>query len=162
MKQTKLFTKLLTLTVMLLLGTWSAAYGQTITSTTTGGLWSAPSTWIDGVVPVVSNNVVIADGATVTIDAGISVASITVGQGTSGILTFDGVAARAVVVTGSITIATNGTFIVQSTGSFTNTMSVGGNITNNGTFDMSRNSSATVCNVTFNGTGEQDLSGAHR
>lgn len=155
----KLFTKLFVVIMLLLFSTWSTAFGQAITSTTTGGSWSSSTTWVDGVVPAASNDVIIADGATVTIDAAVTVASITVGQGTSGILTFDGLAARAVVVSGNITIGTNGTFIVQSSGSFTNTMSVGGNITNNGTFDMSRNSSTTVCAVTFNGTGEQDLSG---
>ena len=159
MKQTKLFKKLLTLGLMLMLGTLSAAFGQTITSTSTGGLWSAASTWVGGIQPAPTNDVVIADGATVTIDANAQAASITVGQGINGILTFDGVAARAVTITGNLNIAVGGTFIVQSTGTFTNTMSVGGNITNNGTLDMSRNSSTTICNVTFNGTGEQTLSG---
>ena len=155
----KLFTKLFAVTFLLLVCTWTTVIGQTITSTPTGGLWSATSTWNGGVVPVAANDVVIADGATVTIDTAPTINSITVGQGTSGILTFDGVAARAVIVTGGIIITANGSFIVQSTGTFTNTLSVGGNITNNGTFDMSRNSSTTICTVTFNGTGEQDLSG---
>ena len=41
-----------------------------ITSTTTGGLWSATTTWVGGVCPLFAvDSVVIAAGATVTIDS---------------------------------------------------------------------------------------------
>lgn len=147
--------------IIFVAGTLMAA-GKYATAT---GNWST-TTWYDAATagnattaPTSTDDVFINDGVTVTIDQAVSVASLTVGQGVSGILTFDGIAVRAVVVTGSITVATNATFIVQATGSFTNTLAIGGHITNNGTFDMSRGSSTTVCNVTFNGTGEQDLSG---
>jgi hypothetical protein len=36
---------------------------------------------------------------------------------------------------------------------------VGGNLTNNGTFDMSRGNTAGICHVTFNKAGEQTISG---
>jgi hypothetical protein len=198
----------------------------TITSTATGGKWSATTTWVGGVVPAATDDVVIANGATVTIDANITVASITVGQGTGGTLTFDNAASRVVTVTGNITVAAGGTFIAQTpittTGdlgvtstSITNvastagvvvgmnigtatgiaagttvaaitantitlslastntvalpgavlnmgyddTLSVGGNLTNNGTFDMSRGNTAGVCQVIFNKAGDQTISG---
>jgi hypothetical protein len=198
----------------------------TITSTATGGKWSATTTWVGGVVPGAADDVIIANGATVTIDANITVASITVGQGTSGTLTFDNVAKRIVTVSGNVTVAAGGTFVAQTpisttgdlavtstsitnvastagvvagmnigtaTGiaagttvaSFTantitlsiastnavaltgavfnmgydDTLSVGGNLTNNGTFDMSRGNTAGICHVTFNKAGDQTISG---
>jgi hypothetical protein len=196
-----------------------------ITSAATGN-WSATGTWVGGVVPGASDNVVIANGHTVTINANVTVASITVGQGASGTLTFDNAAKRVVVVSGDVTVATGGTFIAQTaistTGdmgalstSITNvastagvvngmnigtltgiaagttvsaftansitlslastntialvgailtigyddTLSIGGNLTNNGTFDMSRGSTAGVCNVIFTKAGDQTISG---
>ena len=171
----KQFTKLCVVTTLLLL---VASTAVAVVSPQVGdfaptatGNWTTDNTnWMqwDGSgwnttpagAPTTIDNVWILDGQTITIVGAANCNNLKIGQsGTACTLTFDGVAARAVVVTGSITIATNGTFIVQSTGTFTNTMSVSGNITNNGTFDMSRNSSTTVCTVTFNGTGEQDISG---
>jgi hypothetical protein len=174
-------------------------------------------------VPAKADNVVIANGHKVVINANVSVASLTVGQGASGILTFDNVASRAVEVVGNLTVAAGGSFVtnqIVTTGNTTsgsttitgvastaglvagmsiggvgipagttvtsfdastvtisvaatatstapvvlsmgydNTLSIGGNVTNNGTFDMSLDNSAGVCNVTFNKAGDQTISG---
>jgi uncharacterized repeat protein (TIGR02543 family) len=145
--------------LLLCIAMFSANALSAITSTATGGNWSATGTWSGGVVPTTTDDVIIADGATVTINASPTVASLTVGQGNSGTLIFDGVAARAVIVTGNVTVAANGTFIVQSSGTFTNTLTVGGDLTNNGIFDMSRGGTTLLCNVTFNKNGNQAVSG---
>ena len=150
-------TVLLCLLSLIVLGVTASA--GTVTSAGSGN-WSSTGTWSGGVVPASTDDVVIADGMTVTIDQAVTANSLTIGQGVSGILTFDGVAARAVVVAGDISVATGGTFIVQSTGTFTNTLSIGGNVTNNGTIDMSRNGSTTLCNVTFTYAGDQTISGS--
>ena len=120
-------------------------------------MWSAATTWVGGVVPVSTDDVIIADGATVTINTGFTVNSLTVGQGTSGILTFDGAAIRAIVVSTYITVNTGAQFVVQSSGTFTNTLSIGGDLTNNGTFDMSLGTTTTICNVTFTLAGTQNI-----
>ena len=196
------------------------AWGQTTYTSTTSGNWST-MTWSPAGTPQPADNVIIADGNTVAIDQAVTIANLTVGQGVSGTLTFDGAAAgRTVVLTGNITVATGGTFITQplltptgdvtlgsttianvsstagvvigvsitgtgipasatvtgfdattisissaataagtsvtlTLGAATNTLSIGGNVTNNGTIDMSRLvgfSASAVCNITFNNT----------
>ncbi|MBM4457732.1 MAG: hypothetical protein FJ011_08215 [Chloroflexi bacterium] len=124
------------------------------------GTWSASSTWnnCNGSVPQTGDDVVIADGYTVTLDTNASVASITVGQGTSGVLIFDSTA-HTVTVAGSVTVNSGGIFITQASGAATHSLSIGGNLTNNGTFDMSRGGSTLICNVTFNKNGNQTISG---
>jgi hypothetical protein len=141
----------------------ATAWGQTtFTSTVTGGNWNAGATWVGGTAPSSATDIIIiADGATVTINATpITVASITVGQGISGILKFDGVAARAVTVSGDIFVATGASLAMQSSGTFTNTISLGGNLTNNGTFNMGSSSSTKNCTVTFTKNGDQTISGS--
>ena len=52
-----------------------------ISSTGAGGNWSAPATWVGGVVPTVNDNVTIVDGATVTIDTAAVAFTVSVGTG---------------------------------------------------------------------------------
>jgi len=131
----------------------------------TKGNWSSTTTWVGGAVPGPTDNVVIADGDSVTIDADFTVASLTVGQGTSGMLIFDTVAVRTTVVTGNVTIASGGIFSVSPlTNTKAHSLSIAGDLVNNGTFDMSRLvgfSATAVCNVTFNNTsGNQNVTGS--
>jgi hypothetical protein len=214
---------------------WTQAAGD-FRSLATGN-WSATGTWerysstatweAFGVgdntgtgIPASTSAVVIRDGHTVTIDqASTTVASLTVGEGASGILAYDATSARALTVNGNLTVSLGGSSLVfvtlAPTGDLTNTsniisnvsstagvaigmnisgtgipggatvsafdatsitlsaaatatntgvtlaikptvtqtLAIGGNILNNGTFDMSLGSSTTVCNVTFNNTG---------
>jgi hypothetical protein len=155
MKNFKLFL-MLCLTALFLS---SMVFADTITSTGAGGNWSATGTWVGDVVPGSSDDVIIADGATVTIDASPTVLSLQVGQGVSGILIFDATV-RAVVVTGNVTVMAGGTFITQAATAATHTLAIGGDLTNNGTFDMSRGGTTLVCNVTFNKNGNQTISGS--
>src|SRR6185295_2346205 len=52
-----------------------------ISSTAAGGLWSAPGTWVGGVVPTSTDNVTIVDSSTVTIDTAAVAFTVTVGTG---------------------------------------------------------------------------------
>jgi hypothetical protein len=63
---------------------------NTITSTVTGGdrNWNTPATWVGGVVPACTNNVIIASGATVNVSATADAASVVINSG--GTLTNNG------------------------------------------------------------------------
>jgi len=153
----RLFT--LTFSLGLLLMS-SSLYSQTTYTSNNSGSWSTSSNWNPlGGPPTSADNVVIADGHTVTIDQNISIATLTVGQGTSGTLIFDGVAVRNVSISGDLTIAVGATFITQDSPTRTHNMSIGGNLLNNGIFDMARTWTNYLCNVTFNNVGNQTISG---
>jgi hypothetical protein len=135
-----------------------------ITSAATGGLWSSTTTWSGGVVPGVNDNVTIADGATVTINGNVPCGNLTVGQGTSGILIFDGTA-RTFTVNGSVTVATGASFnagtAVQThkiyIGGSANTDLYTGNLTVNGSLDFG--SATGKANITFFGLPNAVISG---
>ena len=63
---------------------------NTITSTVTGGdrNWNTAATWVGGVVPTCTNNVIIVSGATVTVAANADAASVVINSG--GTLTNNG------------------------------------------------------------------------
>lgn len=100
-------------------------------STTTGGLWGSTATWVGGVVPSTNDNVTIADGAIVTMDAAYTVNSLTLGQGASGILQW-GSTSYALTVQNDVTVAAGGKLFAYTTGGTGQTINVGGNFTNNG------------------------------
>jgi hypothetical protein len=200
-----------------------------ITSASSGN-WSSTSTWVGSAVPKTTDNVIIANGHTVKIDQNVIISNLTVGGGTSGVLTFDETSGRSMTISGNVVIKAGASFIVNnktvaSTGDLTtgtmiinnvnpitgivigmgvtgtgvgggaivtsvgtpsandvgvsvastvtatgvslsfrpvlsDSLTIGGNLTNDGTFDMSMGSSLTVCNVNFTGTGTQTITGA--
>ena len=66
--------------------------------------------------------------------------------------------AQAMVVSGDVIIDNGAVFDVNASGSATNLLTIYGNLTNNGTFDM--NTGATqVCNVTFAGNINKEING---
>ena len=150
----------------LTIGTASTDYFRSLSSGNwnTAGTWQSSadnSTWITSTLVPTSSavSITIQTAHTVTINGTATASSITIAG--TGKLTFDGVAARDFTVTGNITISSSGgSFITQTSGTFKNTMSVAGYITNEGTFDMSRGGSNLVCDVTFNKNGNQSISGA--
>ncbi|MBF9223117.1 beta strand repeat-containing protein [Hymenobacter ruricola] len=108
----------------------------TISSTATGGNWSAPATWVGGVVPTATDDVTIVGGATVTLDVAASCASLTV--------------------------AATGSLLTSATTAYS--LQVAGNVTNNGTLDLSASSTigsdlrfTGAGNAAFTGTGTTDL-----
>jgi hypothetical protein len=130
------------------------------------GSWNTYSTWeasLNGVTgwamacsaPTnAAAAVTILSGHTVTINANATAPNLTI----DGILTFDNVA-HTVAVTDYVTVSSFGIFITQAAGAATHSLSIGGNLINNGTFDMSRGGTTLVCNVTFNKNGNQSITG---
>ena len=133
------------------------------------GNWSSTSSWQSSsdninwysadLTPTSSASfITIQSGHTISISGTTSASSLLI-EG-SGILTFDGLANRNLTITNDLTINNSlGSFIVQSNGNFTNTLTIGGNIINQGTFDLSRGTLTTVCDITFNKNGNQFVSG---
>ncbi len=139
--------KSLKIITVLLLFFIANSYGADITSTGTGGSWSNGSTWVGGSVPTAADNVTIASGATVTIDADVEMNNLTI-NGT--LVIGNDATSRSVVINGTTTIASGGAFTV---GAFdiTHIVNFKGGVTNDGTLDF-YNSSSQVANVTFDGT----------
>ncbi len=129
-----------------------------IVSTGAGGLWNTPGTWAGGVVPTAGDNVTIADGATVTIDLPAAVAyNLTIGQGVSGVLDYQATPAASLTIGNDITVATGGTFTAGGGALATHTLSMAGNLTNNGTLDLFTTAAVTL---TFTGTTNSSFTGA--
>src|SRR5262245_57371515 len=124
-----------------------------ISSTASGGLWSSPSTWAGGVVPGPGDNVTIVPGSAVVIDTDAAAASLTIGDGTltPAVLTFDPLAARSLTIGGDLNIQNAVAMLTTpDTGTITDhTITVGGNLTNNGILDLSTNSNQAGAKLVF-------------
>lgn len=133
------------------------AAGDRISITT--GLWGTPTTWSPTGVPTAGDNVTIANGHSVTINTNAVCNNLTVGQGLSGILAIgNNNFPRTIVMTGSLTVNTGGTFNVVSTSNAIHTLTLTSNVINNGTINF-RPDANSFCNVTFNNNGNQTISG---
>jgi hypothetical protein len=142
----------------------NTAIAQTTYTATSNGKWST-IVWSPVGTPGATDNVIIPDADTVTIDKNISINNITVGGGTSGILQFSKTDTTALVVNGNILVNAGGTFKVQTntnagTG-LLHTLELKGNLTHNGAVLDFRSgtvgSTLSVCNLTLSGTTNSTL-----
>jgi len=131
-----------------------AVFAATVTSVATG-LWNNPATWDTG-VPVSTDDVVIGAGTTVDINVTpLTMNSLTV----NGTLEYDATL-RAVTVTTNVYIAPGGTLQTNPAGAQTgHTLSVGGNLTNDGTLDLSTSANTSGARLTFTGAASNTFSG---
>jgi hypothetical protein len=146
-----------------LAGSQASAAPGNISSTAVGGLWSATTTWIGGVVPTINDNVTISDAATVTIDTAANAFSLNVGTGLVAptTLIYEATTARTLTVATNVTIASNGIFQSAATGTvITHVLSVGGNLTNNGVLDFSTTATNVAgAGITFTGAANNTFGG---
>ena len=126
-----------------------------ITSTASGGNWNATTTWVGGVVPTASDNVTIADGATVTINTAASALTLGVGTGAgpAAVLQFESNNPRTITVGTFVVIAANGTFKGPSGNEDGHVLSVGTDLINYGVLDFYINGSRNV-GITFTGSAD--------
>ena len=151
-----------------LAGSQATNAAATISSTGAGGNWSSTATWVGGAVPTAADNVVIVDGATVTVDVTTATClNLTVGQGTSGTLQYISTPLSTLTVNADVTVASGATFTAGAGTLTTHNLNIGGstsgssaagNLTVNGTFDMNTTAGVTTnffgsTNGTVSGSG---------
>lgn len=132
-----------------------------ISSTSAGGPWSSPSTWVGGTVPGETDSVTIAGGATVTIDTDAKAASVTIGSGgPAARLTFDETAARTLTISSDLNIGASDAFSTGNGTVNTHVVSIAGHLINNGTLDLSTNNNLAGATIRFNGSAHAIFGGS--
>jgi hypothetical protein len=124
----------------------------TCTSMVTGN-WSSTGTWSCGHVPTSSDDAAIATGTVVTIDTAAVALDVTVNTG--GVLQYDPTTARSLTLGVNATVSAGGAFQAGLAG-VTHTLSIGGNLANNGTINFSQTA---VVAVTFTGASSATWTG---
>lgn len=122
------------------------------------GNWNTAGTWSPNGVPTAADNVTIANGHVVSINASGQCNNLIIGQGAATTLQFSTNTGRTLVVNNNITVNPGAVFTTLSTSNATHTVSLEGNVVNNGTIDFTIDANSIV-NVVFNKDGNQSLSG---
>ncbi len=139
----------------------NSSLAASITSTSSGGNWRDASTWVGGVVPVSTDDVTIASGASVFVRTPYFTAtpalckSLTI----SGTLTMGGgleTGAKVLNISSFLTINSGGT--LTNDGVELHRINLGGDFTNNGTFSYSLNNGS--IQLTLNGATDQVINGS--
>lgn len=132
------------------------AHAATCTSLSTGA-WNNAGRWSCPGVPGAADDVIIADGHTITLNTSVTINSLQVGQGTSGSLDIgNNNTNRTLTVSGNVTVNAGASLITSGNGG--NVLNIGGDLVNDGTFDL--NIGGSDADVFFNGTAAQSISGS--
>ncbi len=156
-----LFTGYLSIRLFLLCLFISVGIQAQNTYNVASGNWSTAANWSLGHIPASGESVIIPAGRSVTVDATTIPATGTLASlDISGSLTYSAATARTITVAGNVMINSGGSFSSAASGTvLTHTLSVAGNIINNGTLDFSTASGAAGARITFTGSANQTVSG---
>lgn len=132
-----------------LTGSQATAVPTAVSTTTAGGLWSAPTTWLGGSLPSPFDTVVVAAGATLTVDIAATAGKVQLNAGSTVFLNNTLVDSTDLVIAAGASF--NGFF-----GTTGRQLTVRGNISNAGTFNMSMPGGILL----LNGITPQTVSGA--
>ena len=137
----------------------STVFSQNKVSNTSGN-WNDPTVWTPNGVPTSTNNVTIVNGHTIAINVSGVCNALTVGTstGTGGRINFSGNTARTFSVTTDILVNNTATFNILTNSNTTHTVNIGGNLTNNGVFDLAVDGTSRAY-IQFLKNGNQTVSG---
>jgi hypothetical protein len=108
-----------------------SSIGRLIRSSSTGGSWSLPTSWQGGIVPADADTAVIIAGSTITINSPVKVTRTEI-AGTLGFNT-----TTHTFTTGDLIVDSSGIFYARN-GTIGRSITVNGNLLNNGTADFSK------------------------
>src|SRR4051812_6633555 len=125
-------------------------------NTNTGGGGSTP---IAADLTNGANTFFIQNGHTITLDQDITIATLTVGSGASGVLTIgNSTTARNITVVGNLSVSAGANFNVCAFNAV-HTLTVGGIISTSGTLNLVNTAVTRVCNTILNGVGFPQIIG---
>lgn len=124
------------------------------------GNWSTPTTWTPTGVPAFSDNVIIDNNHTVTIDVNASCNNLQVGNGGNGALLQIGNNNTSRNMSfNNVTIQNGNAFVVNINSNTTHSLNLFGNIVNNGTLNFQPDANS-FCNINFNSPKNFTISGS--
>jgi len=139
-------------------GTQATSAGGVKTSMVSGN-WGSATTWTPAGIPTAGDNVTIANGHNVTINANAQCNLLTIGQGGAASLQFGTTTARSLTVNSNVVVNSGASFSVAVSSNVTHSLVVKGDITNNGILDFASDANS-LCNSTFQKNGNQTISGS--
>ena len=150
--------------VILAFGFSKTVSATVYTAAVASASWSAV-VWSPTGTPGASDDVIIPDGATVTIDQNFEINNLTIGGGATGSLKFSKTFGAALIVHGNILIQPGAQFVAQSNSTggtgLLHTLSLEGNFTHLGSSLIFRTGSAgstlSSCNLTLSGTSNSTI-----
>jgi hypothetical protein len=132
-----------------------ATLGKTSKVSNATGNWSTPATWLPVGVPSLTDSITIRTGNTVTMDVnGVCNALNVIGTLKLG----NNATARTLTVSTNISVNATGLLESNNASAATHTLTMSGNITNNGTINFAT-AGTSLCNVVFNNTKSGTISG---
>ncbi len=136
-------------------GDQSTLAAGSVVAAVAGGNWSDPATWQSNVVPTINDNVEIPLGTTVVIDqTGLLANDIVI----AGVLEFTSDQNASLAVS-SLLVQSGAILRASVTGTNVYTLNVSGDLTNNGTLDLSNASNTAGVNLFFSGKEDASFSG---